>query len=64
MRVEVDLLGEPLEADRAKVGLLSGMNQFVPVQFTGRGKPFVTIFAGIFLLNLFLKHQDLENKEV
>lgn len=64
MCIEMHLLREPLQTDRAEVGLLPGVNQLVPVQFTGGGEPFVTKFAGVFLLNLFLKHQYLENKEV
>ena len=45
MRVEVDSLGEALEANEAEVGLLTAMNQLMSLKFAGRGESLLTKLA-------------------
>ena len=53
--VQVDALGEALEADEAEVGLLPTVHQLVPLQFGGSGEALVTKLTRVFFWNSFFK---------
>ena len=57
--VQVDALGEALEADEAEVGLLPTVNQLVPLQFGGCGEALVTKLTWVFFLKLFFQQGQL-----
>jgi hypothetical protein len=59
VRVQMNTLGEALEADEAQVRLLPTVNQLMPLQFTRSGEPLVAKLTGIFFLKLFLQHRQL-----
>ena len=57
--VQVDALGEPLEADEAEVGLLPTVHQLVPLQFGGCGEALVTKLTWVLFLKLFFQEGQL-----
>ena len=57
--VQVDALGEALEADEAEVGLLPTVNQLMPLQFGGCGEPLVTKLTWVLFLKLFFQQGQL-----
>ena len=57
--VQVDALGEALEADEAEVGLLPAVHQLVPLQLRRGWEPLVTKLTGIFFLELFFQQGQL-----
>ena len=57
--VQVDALGEALEADEAEVGLLPTVHQLVPLQFGGCGEALVTKLTWVLFLKLFFQQGQL-----
>ena len=57
--VQVDALGEALEADEAEVGLLPAVNQLVPLQFGRCGEALVTKLTWVLFLKLFFQEGQL-----
>ena len=57
--VQVDALGEALEADEAEVGLLPAVHQLVPLQFGRGGEPLVTKLTWVLFLKLFFQQGQL-----
>jgi len=58
--VQVDSLGEALEANEAKIGLLPAMNQLMSLKLARCGKTFLTEFTRIFFLEFLFQHRQLE----
>lgn len=57
--VQVDALGEALEADEAEVGLLPAVNQLVALQFGRCGEALVTKLTWVLFLKLFFQEGQL-----
>ena len=57
--VQVDALGEALEADEAEVRLLPAVDQLVPLKFRRGGEPLVTKLTGVLFLKLFFQQGQL-----
>ena len=57
--VQVDPLGEALEADEAEVRLLPAVDQLVPLKFRRGGEPLVTKLTGVLFLKLFFQQGQL-----
>ena len=57
--VQVDALGEALEADEAEVGLLPAVNQLVALQFGRCGEALVTKLTWVLFLKLFFQQGQL-----
>ena len=60
--VQVDALGEALEADEAEVGLLPAVNQLVALQFGRCGEALVTKLTWVLFLKLFFQQGQLLQK--
>ena len=60
--VQVDALGEALEADEAQVRLLPAVHQLVPLQFGGGGEALVTKLTWVLFLKLFFQQGQLLQK--
>ena len=60
--VQVDALGEALEADEAEVRLLPAVDQLVPLKFRRGGEPLVAKLTGVLFLKLFFQQGQLLQK--
>ena len=59
--VQVDALGEALEADEAEVRLLPAVDQLVPLKFRRGGEPLVTKLTGVLFNCCFHKPTFIDN---
>ena len=57
--VQVNPLGESLQANKTEVRLFTTMDQLMSLEFTRRREPLVAKFTGVFFLELFLQQLQL-----